>query len=438
MMEDADRPFNLDRLMKYTRTIYPFDPSSESALLPFEILATVERRLANVEVENKSLITNLMLNGLREFFTKIAQGIGKPLNEVWALMSSTAKIRQNYGLEPLLEPPEAPPQAAESEPDRDTVSIVNNIQSVTARQLGLFFTKLWRKYASALIVPGEAVGAVTSQSIGEPGTQMTLKTFHFAGVASMNITLGVPRIKEIINATREISTPIITAKLVNDGDPLVARLVKGRIEKTLLSDICEHMKEVYSQEGCCLVVKLSERTITALELHLRAKDVKALILSTPRIGLKDANIEVHPRDSFKLKVIPSASGGEKAYFALQNIKRKLGHIIVKGIPTISRAVINKEKSKTSDKYMYSLFIPASPEDSQLPPPGRGQRAPRGHEHPRHQGHRDLLQPHHGGREVPGHRGRAPQHPQRDQIHHDHARHHRRHPAHRATLRGDDR
>lgn len=52
--------------------------------------------------------------------------------------------------------------------------------------------------------PGSAVGALCAQSIGEPGTQMTLKTFHFAGVASMNITLGVPRIKEIINASKAI------------------------------------------------------------------------------------------------------------------------------------------------------------------------------------------------------------------------------------------
>ena len=56
---------------------------------------------------------------------------------------------------------------------------------------------------------GSTVGAVGAQSIGEPGTQMTLKTFHFAGVASMNVTLGVPRIKEIINAARNISTPIM-------------------------------------------------------------------------------------------------------------------------------------------------------------------------------------------------------------------------------------
>lgn len=59
---------------------------------------------------------------------------------------------------------------------------------------------------------GSTVGAVGAQSIGEPGTQMTLKTFHFAGVASMNVTLGVPRIKEIINGARNISTPIMKVR----------------------------------------------------------------------------------------------------------------------------------------------------------------------------------------------------------------------------------
>ena len=54
---------------------------------------------------------------------------------------------------------------------------------------------------------------------------MTLKTFHFAGVASMNITLGVPRIKEIINASKKISTPIVTAFLTNDLDPEFARFM---------------------------------------------------------------------------------------------------------------------------------------------------------------------------------------------------------------------
>ena len=75
---------------------------------------------------------------------------------------------------------------------------------------------------------------------------MTLKTFHFAGVASMNVTLGVPRIKEVINATEKISTPIIKAKLENETSVVAARIVKGRIEKTELGDIAEYIKEVYS------------------------------------------------------------------------------------------------------------------------------------------------------------------------------------------------
>jgi DNA-directed RNA polymerase III subunit RPC1 len=50
-----------------------------------------------------------------------------------------------------------------------------------------------RNFIHSLHLAGTAVGALAAQSIGEPGTQMTLKTFHFAGVASMNITQGVPR-----------------------------------------------------------------------------------------------------------------------------------------------------------------------------------------------------------------------------------------------------
>lgn len=93
------------------------------------------------------------------------------------------------------------------------------------------------KYKRAQVEPGHAVGAVGAQSIGEPGTQMTLKTFHFAGVAGMSITQGVPRIKEIINASKIISTPVISCELISKDDIIAARVVKGRIEKTYLKDV---------------------------------------------------------------------------------------------------------------------------------------------------------------------------------------------------------
>jgi len=67
--------------------------------------------------------------------------------------------------------------------------------------------KVYEEYMSARIDPGEAVGLVSAESIGEPGTQMTLNTFHFAGVAEMNVTTGLPRLIEILDGRKEISTP---------------------------------------------------------------------------------------------------------------------------------------------------------------------------------------------------------------------------------------
>jgi DNA-directed RNA polymerase subunit A" len=69
------------------------------------------------------------------------------------------------------------------------------------------------EYQKALIEPGEAIGTVAAQSIGEPSTQMTLNTFHYAGVAEINVTLGLPRIIEIVDARKNPSTPIMTVYL---------------------------------------------------------------------------------------------------------------------------------------------------------------------------------------------------------------------------------
>jgi len=114
---------------------------------------------------------------------------------------------------------------------------VNNLLRVTTRQLHVFLFNCWNRYNQSKIEPGSNVGAIGAQSIGEPGTQMTLKSFHFAGLASMNVTLGVPRIKEIINAAKTIATPIISCCLVDRKTEDSAREVKGRLEKTKLGDV---------------------------------------------------------------------------------------------------------------------------------------------------------------------------------------------------------
>ena len=97
---------------------------------------------------------------------------------------------------------------------------------------------------------------------------MTLKTFHFAGVASMNVTMGVPRLKEIINAAGKINTPLITAKLIYDSDKIGAKIVRARIEKTYLKDITNYIREVYSNKGPYLNIMISEEAVNNLHLNI--------------------------------------------------------------------------------------------------------------------------------------------------------------------------
>lgn len=92
-----------------------------------------------------------------------------------------------------------------------------------------------------MVKPGDSIGAVGAQSIGEPATQMTLNTFHFAGVSSKNVTLGVPRLKEILNLSKNIKTPgNIIYLSENDEkkfDKEVVKQVIPQIEETTLKDI---------------------------------------------------------------------------------------------------------------------------------------------------------------------------------------------------------
>ena len=73
---------------------------------------------------------------------------------------------------------------------------------------------VYSKSITASCEPGEAVGMLAAQSIGEPSTQMTLNTFHFAGRGDMNVTLGIPRLCELFYAFRNSSTPSMEIPLL--------------------------------------------------------------------------------------------------------------------------------------------------------------------------------------------------------------------------------
>ena len=222
---------------------------------------------------------------------------------------------------------------------------------VTKAQLEEFLYRCVDKYRAKRIEPGSAVGAVGAQSIGEPGTQMTLKTFHFAGVASMNVTLGVPRIKEIINASKNISTPIITATLECDDNVKAARVVKGRVEKTTLGEVCKFIDVVFNPSACYVEVCLDPEVISMLQLDVTVESVRHSLISAPKLKLK-ANTVLHAGNNL-IHVLPpdeeskskaAAAQGAAAYrralFHLQTLRTAVPNVIVQGIPSVSRAVIN--------------------------------------------------------------------------------------------------
>ncbi|XP_044721807.1 RNA polymerase rpb1 [Hirsutella rhossiliensis] len=149
------------------------------------------------------------------------------------------------------------------------------------------------KYQRAHVEPGHPVGAVGAQSIGEPGTQMTLKTFHFAGVAGMSITQGVPRINEIINASKAISTPVITCPLLNDWQIEAARVVKARIEKTHLADVLHFIELEWHPDEGHIILQMDCNALTDMHLGIGTSDIAQAICQQRnlKILLEDLTID---------------------------------------------------------------------------------------------------------------------------------------------------
>ncbi|KAL4900800.1 hypothetical protein BDW74DRAFT_161090 [Aspergillus multicolor] len=239
--------------------------------------------------------------------------------------------------------------------DERTVKGLNHTGKLTERTLRTFISSCLLKYKKAQVEPGHAVGAVGAQSIGEPGTQMTLKTFHFAGVAGMSITQGVPRIKEIINASKAISTPVIACELVEKHNIVAARMAKGRIEKTFLRDIIHYVRETWTGKEAFLTVKINWETISALELDLTVTKIRHAIENHRRFKSDDlklrssrSHIHIHidldPASKEKLSKTEIAATSSDPFLRLKALKRLLPDIQVLGHPEAYRAII-----RTDDK-----------------------------------------------------------------------------------------
>jgi DNA-directed RNA polymerase subunit A' len=182
-------------------------------------------------------------------------------------------------------------------------------------------------YRRALVEPGEAAGIVSAQSIGEPGTQMTLRTFHFAGVREQNVTLGLPRLIEIVDARKMPSTPNMTVYLdkKHRTSREKAQEVATLITHTSLGDIASLIETDITQ----LQITVTLNPETMREREVTIKDIKASIMPPHcEVRVERNTVEV------------IAKGLEIAQF--RRLETRLPSMHVKGIPSVKRALVVEE------------------------------------------------------------------------------------------------
>ncbi|KAJ2310600.1 DNA-directed RNA polymerase III subunit C1 (rpo31) [Coemansia sp. RSA 2705] len=367
-LEGDGKPVIFEHNWKHIRNTTDV-PADEERLAPFQIKQLVDQALTAPRFVTWT--TEHWRDELREFMHTLAERL--------------AVLRAAYGLEPFAEQPAGildqpakpktrgrkpknPPPSTGSTPeevlervlgwslaavDGKTTApvrrVIDNKLLVTRRLLERFLDLCITKYQRSRVDPGTAVGAVGAQSIGEPTTQMTLKAFHFAGIASMNVTMGVPRIKEIINAAKKISTPVVTCKLINETSLSSARIVKGRIERTLLGDIAQSIEEVFTGTACYLSVKIDMEVVEKLQLELTLPDICDAIANAPKLKIGN---NVHMERPSRLNVFVTPKDSKQLYYALQTLKRALPGIVVHGVPAARSSVI--AKSDTGNGYTLSI------------------------------------------------------------------------------------
>jgi len=188
-----------------------------------------------------------------------------------------------------------------------------------------------RMYEDHRMDPNESAGIMAAQSIGEPGTQMTMRTFHYAGVAEINVTLGLPRLIEIVDARRIPSTPMMTVRLIGMAaeDENIARLVSSEIEMTNLLDVASIETDITNMR---LVIrpdarKMDDRGVKPEDIVERLNRVKA------------ARGQVEAREN---EIIVASD--EPSFKKLQTIYDAVKGVKIKGIDGIIRAVIRKENT----------------------------------------------------------------------------------------------
>ncbi|KAL9115849.1 MAG: hypothetical protein Q9227_000217 [Pyrenula ochraceoflavens] len=331
-------PLNVQRILDQARTTFKIDQTQICDLDPKHVIPEVRKMLNELVVVRGS--DNISLEAQEN-----------------ATLLFKAQLRSRLAFKRLV-----------NDYRLSTVAFNHVIGTVKAR---------WIK---AQAQPGEMVGVLAAQSIGEPATQMTLNTFHFAGVSAKNVTLGVPRLKEILNVSSNIKTPSMTIYQEPDkvGDRESAKVLRSLVQFTNLRSVAEtcelwydpdvqntiieedqDMVESYfilpeddaanpdSQSRWLLRITLSRAKLLDKGLNIQdvAQEIKRRYKSDIALIFSDINAD---EQIIRLRIVNSYGKEEDDDLEGDDVQlRKLMHemldrVSFRGVPGIERAFIDQK------------------------------------------------------------------------------------------------
>ena len=196
---------------------------------------------------------------------------------------------------------------------------------------------------------------MTAQSLGEPGTQMTMRTFHYAGVATVNVTQGLPRIIEIVDARKVPNTPTMKIYL-KDGIKATAedaQKLAASLEVTTTVNIATIETDVAQRR---LVLHLNKANMA--QKNMTGAEVREKLTRATRLHVI-ANKEKNPT---MLTLIPNVHSAEDldtlaenppSYTMLLQLEEKIRDLRLKGIPGVERANV-QFNDKTGEHYLATI------------------------------------------------------------------------------------
>lgn len=207
---------------------------------------------------------------------------------------------------------------------------IGELPELTKKEFDDICDSVIESYERSMVEPGEAVGTVAAQSIGEPGTQMTLRTFHYAGVAELSVTRGLPRLIEIVDARNNPATPTMRVHLSPEiaHDQAAAKKIARKIEMVLVQSVASNFSIDLLRQA--IVVRLDPEMMD--DKGLSTQDVIDAIQ-----GKIKAKGDVEGEENVIFIYPTSESLAE-----LQRLMEKIREVRVKGISDVTHVVIRKE------------------------------------------------------------------------------------------------